>query len=305
MGATSGHPSRCEEYDADGGDRRLGHRDVRAPACAGSIQADGDYQVILHLGDIYYSGTLHEVEDRFLRFWPTIDGAVSLACNGNHEMYSGGYGYFGKILRRFGQSSSCFALQNDHWLMVGLDTAYEDHDLAHEQNIWLDRLVQAADGRGLVLFTHHQPYSYLEAEGGKLIEKLRTFLSGKRIGAWYWGHEHRCVLYDRHPHWDVYGRCIGHGGYPYFREPSLPFARSENHAGAAGAFWRAMPGKGSNPPHIVPPSLLLDGPNPYVAGYEDDYGPNGYLTLEFDGPNLYETIHLPDGTIVYCREQLV
>jgi hypothetical protein len=28
----------------------------------------------------------------------------------------------------------------------------------------------------------------------------------------------------------------------------------------------------------------LDGPNPYVRGYEARYGPNGYVTLEFDGP---------------------
>ena len=33
----------------------------------------------------------------------------------------------------------------------------------------------------------------------------------KKIFAWYWGHEHRCALYDQHPKWGVFGRCIGNG----------------------------------------------------------------------------------------------
>jgi hypothetical protein len=29
----------------------------------------------------------------------------------------------------FGQTSSYFALRNDHWILVGLKTSYDDHDL--------------------------------------------------------------------------------------------------------------------------------------------------------------------------------
>jgi hypothetical protein len=278
-----------------------------APDCKRAIEADGRYDVLLHLGDVYYSGTPNEVKTRFLDLWPAVPGAISRACNSNHEMYTGGYGYFDHTLvhPRFQQSSSCFAMQNANWLLVGLDSAYVEHDLAHDQQVWLDRLVRAAGGRKLVLFSHHQPYSYLEKEGDKLIDKLRSFLSGGVITAWYWGHEHRCVLYDRHPHWGLYGRCIGHSGYPYFRQATRDFPVDPDRPGAGGAVWRRMPPKGAMPPHIVPGSVVLDGANPTVTGHEYEYGPNGYASLRFDGDQLYETFHLPDGTKLGDERQLV
>src|SRR5439155_9589200 len=105
------------------------------------------YQLLVHLGDVYYAGTQDEVENRFLSLWPRRVGAINRAANSNHEMYSGGYGYFDQTLRRFGQSSSVFALQNDHWLLVGLDTAYAEHDLAHRQAEWLANLVADSGDR--------------------------------------------------------------------------------------------------------------------------------------------------------------
>ena len=57
---------------------------------------------------------------------------MNRALNGNHEMYSGGFGYFKLILPAFEQDSSYFALQNEHWLLVGLDTAYVDHDMDND-----------------------------------------------------------------------------------------------------------------------------------------------------------------------------
>src|SRR5262249_15176314 len=42
-----------------------------APPCAQSIENDPkDYGLLLHLGDVYYSGTDSEVADRFLQLWP-------------------------------------------------------------------------------------------------------------------------------------------------------------------------------------------------------------------------------------------
>src|SRR5262249_36133091 len=189
-----------------------------APICADSIQKDARrYGLLLHLGDVYYSGTEKEVAERFLALWPDVPGATSRALNSNHEMYTGGHAYFNQSLRRFEQTSSCFARQNSHWLLVGLDSAYHEHDLAMNQAGWLEGLIAAAGSRKVVLFTHHQPYSLLEKQGTKLVEKLSGLLEDRRIFAWYWGHEHRCVVYDVHPAWGLRGRCIGHGGYPYFR----------------------------------------------------------------------------------------
>ena len=49
----------------------------------------------------------------------------------------------------------------------------------------------------------------------------------------------------------------------------------------------------------APSSLVLDGPNPLVPGEEQKFGPHGYLTLDFDGPDLIERVHLPDGTEIF------
>ena len=59
----------------------------------------------MHLGDVYYSGTEKEVEERFLKVWPTEAATINRALNGNHEMYSGGFGYFKLILPAFGQAA--------------------------------------------------------------------------------------------------------------------------------------------------------------------------------------------------------
>ncbi|MGE0451869.1 MAG: metallophosphoesterase, partial [Vicinamibacterales bacterium] len=163
-----------------------------APVCAQSIERDPrGFDALLHLGDIYYSGTQSEARTRFLDKWPKRADAVSRACNANHEMYTGGEGYFRVVLPAFKQTSSCFALQNDHWLLVGLDTAYEDHDLAQDQAAWLQRLIDGAGSRKVVLVSHHQPFSLLESQGPKLVAKLGNLLGRRRIFAWSWGHEQR------------------------------------------------------------------------------------------------------------------
>jgi hypothetical protein len=232
------------------------------------------------------------VKSNFLNMWPKVAGARSRACNGNHEMYSGGYGYFDTILPSFGQPSSCFAIQNPGWLIVGLDSAYADHDLANNQNAWLKQLVDAAGNRKLVLFSHHQPFSHFESGGDNLVEKLLPLLNARRITAWYWGHEHRCVVYDRHPRWNFFGRCIGHSGYPYFRKPTLKFNPVTNPPPVSYGFWRELP---ANLATSTPGALLLDGPNPGLDKHRDDYGPNGYLTLEFTGTTLTERYYLATG----------
>ncbi|MCI0748885.1 MAG: metallophosphoesterase, partial [Verrucomicrobia subdivision 3 bacterium] len=263
-----------------------------APVCAQSIVKDAaKYQFLLHLGDVYYSGTDAEVAERFLALWPKVDGALNRALNSNHEMYTGGHAYFQQTLRQFGQKASYFALQNKDWLLVGLDTAYDDHDLRDPQADWLRGLLANNHSRRLVLFSHHQPFSLLDGQGPKLVEKLAEFLKTGRIFAWYWGHEHRCVIYDRHPTWRFFGRCVGHSGYPYFREPVREFKPDPEHPG-----WLRIPAR-----NMVPLGIVLDGSNRHVVGHEDEYGPNGYMTLEFDGPRLTEFVHSAEGDIVYKK----
>ena len=262
-----------------------------APVCAQSVEADSRaFDLVLHLGDIYYSGTQSEVHARFLDKWPKRPEALHRACNGNHEMYTGGEGYFRVLLPAFKQPSSYFAFQNDFWVLVGLDSAYADHDLAGDQAAWLERIVQAAGDRRVVLFSHHQPYSLFDSQGPKLVKKLGALLPHKKIFAWYWGHEHRCVLFDPHPAWGTLGRCIGHGGYPYFRDDLSAYP-------ADGPGWRRIEAK-----NLVPGAVVLDAPNPYVEGEADKYGANGYVTLEFDERRLNEVIHAPDGAVLRQRQ---
>jgi hypothetical protein len=263
-----------------------------APVLAGRIRGDrGGYHLVLHLGDTYYSGTDSEIRERLLEGWPRVPGASYRTLNGNHEMYTGGNAYFKLALKDFGQQASYFAFENDHWVLAGLDTAYSDHDLHGRQDQWLNNLAARLNGRKLVLFSHHQPFSLLDSQGPKLVAKLSPLLSGKKVHAWYWGHEHHCVLYERHHAWDMFGRCVGHGGFPYFRERKV----FGDKAPPKPEF-RKVGGR-----NLVPGAEILDGPNPFIPEAPGEYGPHGYVSLEFDGPDLFETVHDAGGDTLWAR----
>jgi hypothetical protein len=272
-----------------------------APYCAQSIQADPDgYNLLLHLGDVYYSGLDDEIKERFLPFWPKVPGAMSRTLNGNHEMYTGGHGYFELLLPELQQTSSYFAFQNDHWVLVCLDTAYtqpfggQEGDLNQQQVDWLRKIAAAAENRKIVLFSHHQPFSLLDAnQGPKLVTWLKEFLDARQIFAWYWGHEHRCVLYDEHPAYGLHGRCVGHGGFPELR-PDLGNAPISQELGSS---WRKLGKKGD-----VPGGLVLDSNNLWIAGFETQFAPHGFMRLHFHDEHLTEYVRAPDGANLYFKD---
>jgi hypothetical protein len=206
---------------------------------------DGGRQVhVLHLGDVYYSGLESEDRGRFLDLWPVTPeqadaGVTSWSLNGNHDMYSGGIGYFGTLLRdpRFraqrspdGKPTSYFRLRSPSWDFVGLDTAWDtDVTSAGQVGVLQDpqgryvARVAAESARRLVLFSHHQLVSVYDKSdlGGTLPAKLKQVLAGDRVTAWWWGHEHRAIAYDaasgvRYP------RCLGNGGVPILPDPDPP-----------------------------------------------------------------------------------
>jgi hypothetical protein len=267
-----------------------------APSCAHSIENDpAGYGFLLHLGDVYYSGTDKEVADRFLDLWPKNANAINRACNSNHEMYTGGYAYFNQTLRKFNQPASYFALQSDHWLLVGLDSAYKEWELANDQVTWLKGLLANAENRRVVLFSHHQPFSWKETPNSKLQSAVADLLTQRKIFAWYFGHEHRCMIYDQHPLWNIYGRCVGHSGYPYFTDKTDAGSIVEH--GPQDSVWRRVESK-----NMVPGGLILEGPNAYIKKHENNYGPNGYMTLELNDSHLNEIVQMPDGTVAYNRQ---
>ena len=260
-----------------------------APHIARSISQLKRCDVALHLGDTYYSGSDREIRERLVGDWPQVSAkTLSRTLNGNHEMYSGGKGYFQALQSSpFQQQSSCFAMQNNSWLLICLDTAYVDFDLDDAQVEWVKRRIAASGNRKIVLFSHHQPYSVLSGGGENLQAKLGNILDSGRIYAWFFGHEHRLVLYAPHTKWGISARCVGHGGFPEFRATAPG-------CGGPDAQFVGLPGTLD-----VPASELLDGPNPFVDDDPSDpakYNPHGYLTLEFVGPGLLETYFDPAGT---------
>jgi hypothetical protein len=189
--------------------------------------AKPDYTV--HMGDVYFSGTAEEFREYFFTpgAWPWQEGKTFL-LNANHEMYSGGQGYFGLALPTVGQMASYFCLENENWRILGLDTGYYArvfpllefllkgwirlHDAIKE---WLAKVVFSSQGdRGTIVLTHHQWFSAFDTEYATIGEDLSPYL--EHVTVWFWGHEHRFAGYapfglngKR-----VRARCIGHGGMP-------------------------------------------------------------------------------------------
>lgn len=219
---------------------------------------------VIHLGDIYYAGTEREVDERFLKHWDFASPALtrSFALNGNHEMYSGGHAYF-KMLKKLKQPASYFRLGNQHWRFIGLDTAYVDHDLNPEQQQWLAAQLNGGPaGAKSVLLSHHQPFSAFErANTGEVLrERVREFTDAGKIHGWMWGHEHLCVIYDRHL--GLKGRCIGHGCIPY--EPPR-----DPQAGDVNVLWwnkRKQQGGGIQGFAL----LKIDGPRMDIEYIDED-----------------------------------
>jgi hypothetical protein len=222
-------------------------------------------QQVVHLGDVYYSGWKREYRKYFLEYWPVREDEradiLSWNLNGNHDMYSGGHDYYGVSLRdpRFErqEGSSFFSLQSKHWNVLGLDTAHEDFALREPQPAWVAE--HAADrSRKLLLLSHHQLFSAHQSGGPKLAAALEPVLSDRGIDAWYWGHEHRCMLYK--PHDGVRAaRCVGHGGIPE---------------------WQKL---NENDPVVEPGSYEYRAP--FLDGSER-WRMFGFTVLDFDGPEI-------------------
>ncbi len=199
--------------------------------------------VVVHLGDIYYSGTEHEVRQYFYPIWqaelgvPLVQwgekltvcstGPLTFSLSGNHDMYGGGAPYY-TLIDMLGQPSSYFCLRNDRWQLIGLDTGFHDSAPIHSaasvtrledpQTAWLQQRIAEAGGRKSFLVSHHQLFSAAEKFNGdsvnqQLFAQVKDVLP--KVTAWFWGHEHDLVVFERYaPAGNVLGRCVGHGAFP-------------------------------------------------------------------------------------------
>jgi hypothetical protein len=224
-------------------------------------RARPDYMI--HLGDVYYAGTPDE-ERRYVERWPGDPGR-SLTLNSNHEMYGGGHGYFGVALAHakfaLQRGLSYFALRNQHFVIIGLDSAYHDTTFLYDrgklddvQLAFLRQLAAGAGDRKVILLTHHN---------GLGLDDLPTALWSQVVSTvnrpmlWIWGHLHAGIAHW--PQQQVSGRCVGHGGIPY-----TPFTADEQ-----GSYLWAEGGSAND---ALEPGRAL----------------NGFYLLELDGPQLTE-----------------
>jgi hypothetical protein len=212
------------------------------------VALNPDY--IIHLGDVYYSGTPTEETNNLLALWPTAYSGKSLTLNSNHEMYNGAWGYFGVLANsifRLQNQTSYFALQYGNpnqagglWTIIGLDSAYwatspfvMDGSIQEAnggpgstaQPQFLQTLVKSGlSPRNAIVLTHHNP---IDTFGTTLVTDLlgnnlwgQVTATGALNGtpsAWYWGHVHDGIVYPNPTYTknNVYGRCLGHGALPY------------------------------------------------------------------------------------------
>jgi hypothetical protein len=238
-----------------------------------------DPDLLIHLGDVYYSGTAQECSDNFLTPIAQILQAGRatpvqvVSLSGNHDMYSGGAGYY-DMIGKLGQPSSYFALRtaDGAWQFLAMDTGYSDHDpnnvtdvrvaLTPQEQAWhLDKI--ATFGGSTILLSHHQlfscyaPIGPADQPGNKrlpynpnLLGSLQACQQRKPVAAWFWGHEHNLTLYG--PYLDLAaGRCIGHG--------AIPATEADNPNGIQNDLT-------ATPPALLTPQMALAG-GLYAHGY--------------------------------------
>jgi hypothetical protein len=237
---------------------------------------------VIHLGDVYFAGTAWETQRYLLGDWPRVDGAVERACNSNHEMYAGGAAYRNLTLPFLSQNNPYFVLENNFWLMIGLDTGTVDSRLTARQVSALKDVAGSADQRRIVLFSHHPLLSWDTGVNRDLAKDTAAVLETGRVAAWYSAHDHAFVRFDRDEYSDTRVRCVGHGGFPYLtvNTTGRVLDRSDSYALVET---QQLPG--------LPRGAALTGPSGLATNAEM-YGPMGWLRLTFDGPELVE--HLID-----------
>ncbi|MCL4554157.1 MAG: metallophosphoesterase [Actinobacteria bacterium] len=183
--------------------------------------------VVIHLGDVYYSGTAFEMKNYFLDPWFQIldlknNPIPTFTMSGNHDMYSGGGPYYDAI-DKLAQPASYFCLRNKSWQFIAMDTGLHAIKpgggmtyLEDAEAEWVKDKIRNAGGRRTVLLSHHQLFSASEDIGGQefntlLYKQLSDVLP--KVDYWFWAHEHDLVVFKEHLGLKR-GRCIGHGAFP-------------------------------------------------------------------------------------------
>ena len=241
--------------------------------------------IVIHLGDVYYSGTKKEMQDHFLtivrEYLPAETAVYNLA--GNHDLYAGGAGYYW-LIDELGQPASYFCLRNDHWQILSIGAPPEVGDpksalsaipaIDSKEIQWHQHKLNTAAGRKTVMLSHYQLFTASGNIGRTednrplalnpvLYQAFETHLPD--IDLWLWGHEHNLIAFE--PYVGLRkGRCIGSGAIPVALHwqpyKQLPNLSVPDHPGVA-------------------PRINLD----CQLGHDGDHYHHAFAVLEIDGPN--------------------
>lgn len=179
---------------------------------------------IIHLGDVYYSGTVEESTENVLDVMNAIVADLKPAKRppffsipGNHDYYSGGAGFY-EVMAKINegldgaeQKASYFCLRtaDDRWQFLGMDTGHGDRNpvdahpptLQDSEAQWHHDKLDKFPG-STILLSHHQLVSAKEKLNTTAHAFLNEHLYGlfskyfDRIAAWYWGHEHNFIIFQ-------------------------------------------------------------------------------------------------------------
>jgi hypothetical protein len=295
-----------------------------AQQVADNMIGSANPELTIHLGDIYYVGLGDEVQENCWGlntgdykgvFWRK-GSKGSFALNGNHEMYSGGNGYFESFIPYLGipasqdkvQLTSYFCLETPAWRIIAVDTGYNSDTLLGNCKLdqklldWLHNTINpVAHRKPTVLLSHHQWFSgFNDGNYGAPAKQISSYLANQEF-IWLWGHEHRLAIYDRYssqnPALTTYARCIGHGGMPNeLPKGNYPNANTPQQV----EYWDGDPARFTT---------LSDGTQTTRNGYVEMVIQNSVLTLEyfdFDGTSVLKESFSPgtgggavwDGTLV-------
>jgi Calcineurin-like phosphoesterase len=226
--------------------------------------AQFDPDVVIHLGDIYYSGTPEECDRNFAAILNhTFDRSRVPVYNlaGNHDMYCGGVGYYGLLptlnpppLPAQPASFFCLRSADQRWQFIAMDTGRTDRDpfdvttvlveVDPREEDWLAARITEFSGK-TILLSHHQffsvfaqigpaqPNGSLTAYNPNLDKTFNRFVAAAKTGsgtiaAWFWGHEHTLTIYKPYCGLDK-GRCVGHGAVPVLvQDEASPLSKIVN-----------------------------------------------------------------------------
>jgi len=207
--------------------------------------------ILIHMGDVYYSGTPEEYKNNYVDpikkyFANTCPNCLILSMPGNHDLYSGGIGYY-NALDEFvsNQKTSFFEIHNDYVQIQAFDTAHNDSKVnitnlmqgianetyveAEEMQWHIEKINDAVkNNRKLIMLSHHPFIAFndgLTKKNGNFIptnERLYNQFKNtiNNMTVHFAGHLHNCILYEPY-YFNTRGstneihlneRIIGHAG---------------------------------------------------------------------------------------------